>query len=73
LSFDFYLPEHNTCIEFDGKQHYEIIEKWGGLENLKDIQKRDKIKNLYCKENNVNLIRIKYDEDICGKLNKTLF
>lgn len=22
LRFDFYLPDYNCCIEYDGKQHY---------------------------------------------------
>ena len=70
LPFDFYLPEHNICIEFDGRQHYEVIEKWGGIEGLKDRQKKDKIKNKYCLDNNISIIRIKYNENIINKLNK---
>jgi len=62
LPFDFYLSEYNTCIEFDGKQHFEPIENWGGESNLMEIQKRDKIKTNYCKKNNINLIRIKFYE-----------
>ena len=34
LPFDFYLPNYNTCIEYQGKQHYESIEYFGGEENL---------------------------------------
>lgn len=30
LPFDFYLPEHNICIEFDGMQHFKPIDYWGG-------------------------------------------
>lgn len=29
LPFDFYLPNYNTCIEFDGEQHFKIVEYWG--------------------------------------------
>jgi hypothetical protein len=25
LKYDFYVPEHNTCIEFHGQQHYQAI------------------------------------------------
>ncbi len=46
LSFDFYLPDYNICIEFDGRQHFESIELFGGDEYLKNIQKHDKIKNV---------------------------
>jgi len=68
LSFDFYLPDKNLCIEFDGRQHYESIEKWGGMKYLKDQQIKDKIKNIYCIENNINLLRIKYNDNIENKL-----
>lgn len=62
LLFDFYLPEYNLCIEFDGKQHYEPIDFFGGEKGLLILQKNDDLKNKYCKENNINLLRIKYDE-----------
>ncbi len=68
LPFDFYLPELNTCIEFDGKQHHKIDEFFGGEEAFELRQKRDEIKNKYCLDNNINLIRIKYNEDINNKL-----
>ncbi len=63
LPFDFYLPKYNTCIEFNGRQHYEVVEKWGGSIGLKDRQKKDKIKVDYCINQNINLISIKHDED----------
>ena len=62
LPFDFYLPKYNCCIEFDGKQHYEIVEHFGGLENFIDIKIRDTIKNIYCQQNNIKLIRILYSD-----------
>ncbi len=62
LPFDFYLPNHNLCIEYDGRQHYKPIEKWGGNNYLIEIQKNDQIKNEFCKENNINLLRISYQE-----------
>lgn len=64
LWFDFYLPENNLCIEFDGIQHYKPIEFFHGIEGLKYIQKNDKIKNKYCVKNGINLIRFKYNEVI---------
>lgn len=59
LPFDFYLPKYNTLIEFDGQHHFEPT---FGEENLKSTQKHDKIKNNYCEENNIKLIRIPYWE-----------
>jgi len=60
LRFDFYLIKYNICIEFDGKQHFIAPEQWGGDEYLLHSKKLDKIKNEYCKNNNIHLLRIKY-------------
>jgi hypothetical protein len=59
LPFDFFLPELNTCIEFDGAQHFRQNTDFF-TENLIEIKKRDEIKNIYCKENNIILHRISY-------------
>lgn len=59
LPFDFYLPNYNLIIEFDGQQHYEP--KFGE-ENFMKLQEHDKIKNQYCEDNNINLLRIPYWE-----------
>jgi len=58
LPFDFYLPSINTCIEFDGEQHFKIKNQWGGEDGLLDRQKKDKVKNEYCIKNNIKLIRL---------------
>ena len=62
LPFDFYIPSVRICIEFDGKQHYEPMSFFGGVESFDKIKINDKIKNDYCEENYINLIRIKYDQ-----------
>lgn len=69
LPFDFYLPELNICIEYDGIQHYECIDWFGGCESLKTLQKRDNIKTKYCLDNGIELIRINYKDNIVEKLN----
>lgn len=58
LPFDFYLPDYNMIIEYDGEQHY----KQGHFthSHLSYTQAHDAIKNNYCKENNINLLRIPY-------------
>lgn len=62
LPFDFYLPEYNLCIEYDGKQHYKAVKIWGGEKRFTLQKERDMIKNQYCKDNNINLLRIPYYE-----------
>lgn len=62
LSFDFYLDDLNTLIEFQGKQHYEPIEYFGGEETFKSQQTRDDFKREYCKVHNIDLLEIPYWE-----------
>lgn len=62
LFFDFaiiYEDELLGLIEFDGRQHYERINLYTEKQ-FKDLQENDKIKNTFCKENNIPLIRIPY-------------
>jgi len=68
LPFDFYLPEHNMCIEYNGEQHYKPINNWGGEEKFKLIKNRDKIKAQFCKKNKIELKIISYNQKIRDKL-----
>ena len=58
LYFDFYIPEKNLAIEFDGVFHYKDHPK----QSLEIQKERDELKNQYCKENIINLLRIPYWE-----------
>lgn len=60
LKFDFYIPSINSLIEFDGKQHYEPYDYYGGIEEFEKIKLRDRIKNKYCKNKKINLLRLPY-------------
>lgn len=67
LPFDFYIPEKNICIEYDGRQHFEPctfggITKEQAIENFELAKEHDKIKDEYCQANNITLIRIPYWE-----------
>lgn len=68
LPFDFYIPEYNLCIEYDGEQHYMPVKHFGGQTRLEKTIYRDKIKTNYCMANNIQLLRIRYDEDIAISL-----
>lgn len=60
LPFDFYLPSYNILIEYDGEHHFQPVKGWGGEEKFKLTQKNDEIKNNYCKDNNITLLRLPY-------------
>lgn len=65
LPFDFYLPNYNMCIEYDGEQHFRPI-NFGGIsdsramDNLQKTKLHDIIKDTYCQQYKINLIRIPY-------------
>ena len=61
--FDFYLPDYNCIIEYDGKQHfsYQTNETtWNNKKNYELTVERDMAKNNYCFSKNIILIRIPY-------------
>lgn len=67
LPFDFYLQDLNTIIEFDGKQHFEENHFFTHINNFDNsvtsyTQYHDQIKDSYCTNNHINLIRIPYTQ-----------
>ena len=59
--FDFYLPEYNAAIEYDGIQHFQET-FFSKNEDLEVIQARDKEKNDWCNTHNITLYRIPYSD-----------
>ena len=58
--FDFFV-NNEYAIEFDGEQHFiSKIEEGYFKHSLDTIQEHDRLKNEYCKKNNIPLIRIPY-------------
>lgn len=57
--FDFYV-NNEYIIEFDGQQHFNQTNGWNTENNFKKIQYHDKIKNQWCKDHHIPLIRIPY-------------
>ena len=60
LKFDFYLPDYNLCIEYQGAQHYKSVDYFGGIEGFEESQIRDNIKRKFCETNNILLLEIPY-------------
>lgn len=73
--YDFYLPDLNILIEYDGIQHYKPVGRFGGKEGLKLTQENDEIKNFIADVLRIRLIRISYlDKDnIADILDKKIF
>ena len=58
--FDFYVPELNSVIEFDGNQHFKKIEFFNTEKEFENYKKRDFIKNAFCFNKEIHMIRIYY-------------
>ena len=75
LRFDFAVFKNQSLyclIEYNGKQHYEPIEYFGGEESFKKQQKNDNLKKEYCQKNNIPLYIINYKQDIITEMEKII-
>ena len=75
MKFDFYLPEQNLLIEYDGEQHFRPA-AWqkdqNATEEFAGIKARDEIKNQFCSKQNYKLVRINYKESIESRIKEVL-
>lgn len=73
LPFDFYLPEENILIEYQGIQHYSV-QRFGGMSlekaiiNFEEQQIKDRIKEEYATKKGISFLKIDYNENIEEKL-----
>jgi hypothetical protein len=75
LRFDFYIPDYNICIEYNGRQHYEPIEFFGGISSFHRQMENDSLKRQYCCIYKKNLLILKYNEsyrDIYDKISNLI-
>jgi len=75
LRFDFAIFNDSYSkllflVEYDGVQHFEPVKAFGGVKEFNLNKIRDEIKDNYCKQNNIDLVRIPYFE--FGKIEEIL-
>lgn len=68
LELDIFIKEFNIGIEYQGIQHYNPVDHWGGPEGLQRLQERDKRKREICDSLGIPLIYFRYDENIGEEL-----
>jgi len=73
LPFDFYIPNMNTLIEYDGEQHFKVSNLYGE-KKFESTVKNDLLKDDFCIKNNIKLIRLHYkvknlEEELKNALN----
>jgi len=61
-SFDFYLPQFNLIVEYDGLQHFQEVEYYGSKNGFRTRKSNDDIKNQFCLSNKIKLLRIPHTE-----------
>ena len=63
LSYDFYLPQFNLLIEYQGRQHEKYIPGFhSSMQQFEKQQEHDRRKREYAKNNNIRLLEIWYWE-----------
>lgn len=68
MSYDVFISKLNVAIEYQGKQHFEPVDFFGGKESFEQLQIRDQEKAKLSKENGIKLVYINYWEDISESL-----
>ena len=64
LELDIFIVEADVGIEYQGVQHYESVEHWGGEEALKKRKQRDEQTKKLCSEHDVDVIEVRYNEEL---------
>ncbi len=68
LELDIFIDDFKLGIEYQGIQHFEPIEHWGGEESLRELKQRDKTKKQICDSLNIALVYFNHDEDLSNEL-----
>ncbi len=65
LYLDIYLPRLNIALECDGIQHFKFNKFFHpDIFSFQRQKKNDKEKEEFCKENNISLARVKFDDKL---------
>ena len=68
LRYDFYIPDQSILIEYQGGQHYNPVDYFGGEERFKKQQEHDRMKSDYAKEHGLKLIAIPYTKETISEI-----
>ena len=71
MSYDIYIQERKVAIEYQGKQHFEPVDFFGGTDSFVKTQQRDKEKKELSEKHGIKLVYINFDEPITIDLIKS--
>jgi hypothetical protein len=69
---DVFMPERSLAVEYMGKQHFEPVELFGGQAGFQGVQERDRKKREACLRHGVELIQVRYDEDMGSRVKQII-
>lgn len=67
LELDIFIKELKVGIEYQGLQHFEPVNHWGGKEALQKLKERDKKKREICSFLGIHLVYFKYNEGLSNE------
>lgn len=64
LPFDFYfqIGNHHILLEYDGGQHFNPVDHFGGIDIFERTKQNDRIKTLFAQKHGFILIRVPYTQ-----------
>ncbi len=68
MSYDVFISGLSIAIEYQGKQHFEPVDYFGGQEAFERVQQRDKEKRMLSEAQGISLVYINYWEDVTPEL-----
>ena len=74
LKFDFFVPQYDAIIEYDGIHHFEVDTRWWEPDPAKRqasfelLALHDWLKDEWCNENGLSMIRIHYEDVVDERL-----
>ena len=64
LEFDIFIEEMNLALEYQGMQHFEPVEHWGGIKYLRYVRSHDQYKKEICDKLGISLVYFNYKDKI---------
>ena len=64
MRFDIYMPEVGVAVEYQGEQHFQAIERFGGGAGLEKTRERDRVKRKRAAAAGVDVVEFRHDEPL---------